>query len=122
VENQESEHPSGAVPISYQDFEKVQIHVGTVLEARPNPKARKPALVLTIDFGPLGVKTSSAQITRNYAPEELTGTQVAAVLNFPPLRIAGIKSEVLVLGAMSEEKEVVLLRPTESVADGTRVA
>ncbi len=109
-------------PIDYSDFDKVQMHIGTILQVQPNAKARKPAFVLTIDFGEFGIKTSSAQITRNYTPEDLVGKQVAAVLNFPPLRIAGVKSEVLVLGAMSEESGVVLLRPTEEVANGTRVA
>ncbi len=108
-------------PIDYSDFDKVQMHVGTILKVEPNAKARKPAFVLTIDFGEWGTKTSSAQITQHYTPETLVGRQVVAVLNFPPLRIAGIKSEVLVLGAM-EESGVVLLHPSQEVANGTRVA
>lgn len=108
--------------ISFDDFLKVEIRTGTVLEARLNEKARKPAYVLTIDFGPEGIKTSSAQLTQNYQPEDLVGLQVVAVLNFPPKRIAGVKSEILVLGAMSSETDVVLLTPTQAVENGVRVA
>jgi len=108
--------------ISFDDFLKVEIHTGTVLEARLNEKARKPAYVLTIDFGPEGIRTSSAQLTKNYQPEDLVGLQVVAVLNFPVKRIAGVKSEVLVLGAMSSETDVVLLTPTQAVENGVRVA
>ena len=90
-------------------------------EAVLNPKARKPAYVLIINFGPFGIKTSSAQITCNYEPEELVGKQVVAVMNFPVKRVAGVKSEVLVLGAYSEEKGVVLLTPTDSVENGSLV-
>ena len=86
--------------ISFDDFLKVEIRIGTVLEARLNEKARKPAYVLTLDFGPCGIKTSSAQLTKHYQPEDLVGMQVVAVLNFPAKRIAGVKSEVLILGAM----------------------
>lgn len=109
-------------PISFEDFLKVRIHAGTIVEAAPNPKARVPAYVLRIDFGPLGMRTSSAQITRNYTPEELVGRQVAAVMNFPPKRVAGVKSEVLVLGTVSEAEGVVLLAPTHPVPDGAPVA
>ncbi len=108
--------------ISFDDFLKVEIRTGTVLEARLNEKARKPAYVLTIDFGPEGIRTSSAQLTKNYQPEDLVGLQVVAVLNFPVKRIAGVKSEVLVLGAMSSETDVVLLTPTQAVENGVRVA
>ena len=108
--------------ISFDDFLKVEIRTGTVLEARLNEKAHKPAYVLTIDFGPEGIKTSSAQLTKNYQPEDLVGLQVVAVLNFPVKRIAGVKSEVLVLGAMSSETDVVLLTPTQAVENGVRVA
>jgi len=108
--------------ISFDDFLKVEIRTGTVLEARLNEKARKPAYVLTIDFGPEGIRTSSAQLTKNYQPEDLVGLQVVAVLNFPVKRIAGVKSEVLVLGAMSSETDVVLLTPTQVVENGVRVA
>ncbi|MEE2716914.1 MAG: tRNA-binding protein [SAR324 cluster bacterium] len=108
--------------ISFDDFLKVEIRTGTVLEAHLNEKARKPAYVLTIDFGPEGIRTSSAQLTKNYQPEDLVGLQVVAVLNFPVKRIAGVKSEVLVLGAMSSETDVVLLTPTQAVENGVRVA
>jgi tRNA-binding protein len=97
--------------IEYQDFERVDIRVGRVLTAALNPEARKPAFVMTIDFGPLGVKTSSAQLTVHYRPEELVGRQVIAVVNFEPKRIAGVKSEVLVLGVPDDNGAVVLLRP-----------
>ncbi|MBS1256519.1 MAG: putative chaperone CsaA [Deltaproteobacteria bacterium] len=107
--------------ISFEDFTRVEIRTGTILDATLNTKARQPAYTLTIDFGPLGIKTSSAQITKNYHPENLIGMQISAVVNFPVKRIAGIKSEVLVLGAYSEEKEVVLLTLTDSVEDGSLV-
>ena len=108
--------------VSFEEFQRIHIHAGTIVEAAPNPRARVPAYVLRIDFGPLGHRTSSAQITRNYAPEELVGRQVVAVVNFPPKRVAGIKSEVLVLGAVSDEEGVVLLHPSFPVANGARVA
>ena len=108
--------------ISFDDFLKVEIRTGTVLEARLNEKARKPAYVLTLDFGPCGIKTSSAQLTKHYQPEDLVGMQVVAVLNFPAKRIAGVKSEVLILGAMSDADDVVLLTPTQTVENGVWVA
>ena len=113
---------AGIPEVTFEEFQRVRIHVGAVVEAAPNPKARVPAYVLKIDFGPLGMRTSSAQITRNYTPEELVGRQVVAVLNFPPKRVAGVRSEVLVLGAVSDEEGVVLLRPTSPVANGAPVA
>ena len=108
--------------VTFEEFQRIRIHAGTIVEAAPNPKARAPAYVLRIDFGPLGMRTSSAQITRNYEAEALVGRQVVAVLNFPPKRVAGVKSEVLVLGTVSEEEGVVLLHPTFPVANGSRVA
>ena len=107
--------------ISWEDFTKVEIHIGTVLTAEPFPEAKVPAIKLTVDFGPLGVKQASAQITARYSPEELVGRQVAAVINFPPKKIAGFRSEVLVLGAVPGEGDVVLLAPDDEVPDGTRV-
>ena len=107
--------------INFKEFTKFEIRTGTILEANLNPKAIKPAYKLTIDFGPFGIKISSAQITRNYSPEKLIGLQITAVVNLPVKLIAGIKSEVLVLGACSQNKDVVLLTPVESVEDGSLV-
>ena len=107
--------------ITFDEFRKFEIRTGTILEANLNPKAIKPAYKLTIDFGSFGIKTSSAQITKNYSPEKLIGLQITAVVNFPVKRIAGVKSEVLVLGACSQNKDVVLLTPVESVEEGSLV-
>ena len=111
-----------APTITWEEFEKVEIHIGTVLTAGPFPEAKIPAIKLTVDFGSLGIKQSSAQITIRYSPEQLVGRQVAAVTNFPPKKIAGFKSEVLVLGAVPGEGDVVLLNIDAPVPDGTRVA
>jgi len=102
-----------------EDFEKLDLRVGRVIAADDHPQARKPAYRLTIDFGPLGIKRSSAQLTR-YSKEELLGRQVIAVVNFPPRRIAGFESEVLVLGVPHDDG-VVLLVPEREVALGVRV-
>ena len=108
--------------ISYADFEKVDIRVGTVRDARPLEGARKPALRLEIDFGPgIGVKKSSAQITVHYTPEALIGRQVAAVVNFPPRQIGKFMSEVLTLGFPDSEGEVVLAAIERSVPNGGRL-
>ncbi|MDF1525953.1 MAG: tRNA-binding protein [bacterium] len=107
--------------ISWPDFEKVEIRVGTVLTAEPFPEARVPAFKLTIDFGPLGIKQTSAQITKRYDPTWLVGRQVLAVTNFLPKKIAGFRSEVLVLGAVPDEGDVVLLNLDEEVENGVRV-
>lgn len=108
--------------ITFDQFHAVDIRVGRILTAAPNPKAHKPAYVLTVDFGSdLGVKTSSAQLTVHYEPEQLVGMQVVAVVNFEPKRIAGVKSEVLVLGLPDEQGAVVLLTPTREVPLGGRL-
>lgn len=108
--------------IAYDDFRRVDIRVGTVVEASPFPEARKPAYRLMIDFGaPLGVKKSSAQITRHYKPEDLVGRQVAAVVNFPPRQIGPMRSEVLTLGFPDADGEVVLIGPSLPVPNGGRL-
>ncbi|MCU0405276.1 MAG: tRNA-binding protein [Chitinophagaceae bacterium] len=107
--------------ISWNDFEKIDIRVGTVLDARLFDKARKPAYKLWIDFGPLGQKKSSAQITRHYEPEDLIGRQVVAVVNFPPKQIADFISECLVLGIYSEDNSVVLLNPDKTLPNGSKI-
>ncbi len=108
--------------IEFEHFLKVEIRTGTILEAIVNDKANKPAYILKIDFGERGIKTSSAQLTQNYTPQDLIGKQIVAVMNFPVKRIAGIKSEVLVLGAVSDEDGVVLLEPTFRTKDGSRIS
>ncbi|MCT8162003.1 tRNA-binding protein [Pseudoruegeria sp. SHC-113] len=108
--------------ISFDDFLKVDVRVGTVVQAEPYPEARKPAIKLWVDFGgDLGVKKSSAQITRHYEPEELIGKQVMAVVNFPPRQIGKFMSEILVLGVPDEDGEVVLLTPDKPVPQGGRL-
>lgn len=108
--------------ITFDDFLTVDIRVGTVVHAEIFAEARKPALKLMIDFGDdLGVKKSSAQITQNYKPEELVGTQVAAVVNFPPRQIGPIMSEVLTLGFADADGNVTLIRPTKAVPNGGRL-
>jgi tRNA-binding protein len=108
--------------IVYDDFQRVDIRVGTIISAEPFPEARKPAFELVIDFGPIiGTRKSSAQITKHYAIEALIGTQVVAVINFPPRQIGPVRSEVLTLGVPDENGEVVLLRPSQVVPDGGRM-
>jgi tRNA-binding protein len=108
--------------ITYADFEAVDIRVGTILEAAPLEGARKPAMRLRIDFGPdIGIKKSSAQITKHYEPEGLVGRQVAAVVNFPPRQIGKFMSEVLTLGFPDEEGGVVLIGPTLAVPNGGKM-
>ncbi len=108
--------------ITYDDFQKVDIRVGRITRAEPFPEARKPAIRLWVDFGgDLGVKRSSAQITKHYTPEGLVGRQVVAVVNFPPRQIGPVMSEVLVLGVPDAEGEVVLLGPGHDVPLGGRM-
>jgi tRNA-binding protein len=104
------------------EFFAIDMRVGTVLTAEPFPEARKPAIKLTIDFGDkIGVKRSSAQLTKRYTPDALIGRRVVAVVNFPPRRIAGFNSEVLVIGAMPAADDVILLAPDAEAANGTRI-
>ncbi|WP_336765570.1 chaperone CsaA [Paenibacillus sp. USHLN196] len=107
---------------TFEEFMQHDIRVGTVVEAEPFPKARIPAIKMTIDFGPLGLKRSSAQITQRYTPDIMIGKQVIAVVNFPPRRIAGFVSEVLVLGGVPGEGDVVLLSPDSPIPNGTTIA
>ncbi|GLI07325.1 putative chaperone CsaA [Paenibacillus tyrfis] len=104
------------------DFHKLDLRIGTVIAAEPFPEARVPAIKLQIDFGELGIKRSSAQITKRYVPEELIGRQVVAIVNFPPRRIAGYVSEVLVLGGVPEHGDVILLAPDQTAPNGTPIA
>lgn len=107
---------------SLEAFDVLDIRAGTIVGAEPFPKARKPAYRLRIDFGPaIGTKTSSAQITAHYAQEDLVGTQVLAVVNFPPKRIADFASDVLVLGFADANGDIVLARPEKPVPNGARL-
>ncbi len=109
--------------ITYEDYDKIQIATGTILEASVNEKAKKPAYVLKIDFGnKIGVKTSSAQIINYYKTNELINKQVMAICNFPPRNIAGINSEVLILGAIEQDGKVVLFHPSQKVKNGLPIA
>jgi tRNA-binding protein len=108
--------------ISWGDFEKVDVRVGRIVAAEPFPEARKPSIKLSVDFGPeVGEKRTSAQLTAHYTVEDLVGRQVVAVVNFPPKRIAGFKSEVLILGVPDEGGQVVLLSPDRDVLPGGRM-
>lgn len=107
--------------IQFADFLKVDIRVGTITKVEDYPEARKPAYKLEIDFGPLGKKRSSAQITHHYLKEDLLGSQVIAVVNFPPKQIGKFISEVLVLGVSDEDGGIVLMRPTKSVPNGNKL-
>ena len=108
--------------ITYDDFERVDIRVGTVVSAEPNPRARKPAYILKVDFGPaIGLKKTSAQLTVHYKPEELVGRQVAGVVNFPPKQIGPLMSEVLVLGFPDANGAVVLVGIDKPVPNGGKL-
>lgn len=108
--------------IEYGDFEKIDIRVGTVLEARLNDKSNKPSIILIIDFGEvIGRKKTSAQLTKHYKPEDLIGKQIAAVTNFPPKQIGKMISEVLVLGFPDEENNPILVMPTKKIRNGGKL-
>jgi tRNA-binding protein len=107
--------------ITYEDFEKIDIRAGTIIEAKSFEKAKKPAYQLKVDFGEAGLKNSSAQITHFYNPADLVGKQVIAVINFPPKQIANFFSECLVLGVYDDDKNVILLQPDRHVANGSKI-
>lgn len=110
-------------PITWSDFEKVDIRIGTVVSAQEFPQARKPAIQMNIDFGSeIGILKTSAQITHYYRPEDLVGKQVMAVVNFPPKQIGPLMSQCLVLGAVPEQGVVSLLQPNHPVPPGTKVS
>ena len=108
--------------ITWSDFEKVEMRIGTILEAIDFPEARNPSYKLKIDFGEFGIKKSSAQITKLYKKEDIIGKQVIAVVNFAPKQIANFISEVLILGVVLPDKEIVLLQPEQKVENGYKVA
>ena len=108
--------------INWQDFERVDIRVGTIVRAEPFPEARKPAFKLWVDLGPLGIKKSSAQLTVRYTPEQLIGTQVLAVTNLAPRQVGPFISEILVTGFVGESGDVVLARPDAPVPNGSKLA
>ena len=113
----------GKMERTYDDFKKVKIKLGTVLSVEKNEKARKPSLVLKVDFGKdIGIKQSSAQITHYYSKEKLVGKQVIGVCNFPPKNIAGVISEVLILGAIEKDGKVVLVHPSQQAENGLDIA
>jgi tRNA-binding protein len=117
----DAEAPAAPV-IGFDDWLKADVRIGTIIDAQPFPEARKPSLKLVIDFGPtIGLRKSSAQIARHYAPAALIGTQVIAVVNFPPRQIGKFMSEVLTLGVPDADGEVVLLRPDQPVPNGGRL-
>jgi tRNA-binding protein len=108
--------------INWQDFERVDIRVGTIVRVEPFPEARKPAFKLWVDLGPLGIKKSSAQLTVRYTPEQLIGTQVLVVTNFAPRQVGPFISEILVTGFVGESGDVVLARPDAPVPNGSKLA
>ncbi|MBS3128468.1 tRNA-binding protein [Candidatus Woesearchaeota archaeon] len=109
-------------PIAWQDFEKVDMHIGTIIEVDDFPEAKNPAYKVTVDFGKeIGKKKSSAQITKLYKKEDLLGKQVICVVNFPPKQIANFFSECLIMGVVGKEKEITLLQPERKVENGLRI-
>jgi len=107
--------------VTFEDFEKIDIRVGKIIEVEDFPEARNPSFKIKVDFGELGIKVSSAQITKLYSKENLLNRQIVAVDNFPPKRIAGLKSEVLILGVMKEDGEVILLQPDREAPLGYKI-
>ena len=107
--------------LTWNDFMKVEMRVGTILSTEVFKKARNPAYKITIDFGTYGIKKTSAQVTKLYTPEDIIGRQIVAVVNFPPKQIANMMSECLILGAIGKDKAVTLLAPEREVKNGTRI-
>ncbi len=107
--------------LSWDDFSKVEMRIGTVISAEVFKEVRNPAYKITIDFGSLGVKKTSAQITKLYTCQEIIGKQVIAVINFPPKQIANMMSECLILGGLGDDKEVILIQPERNVKNGTKI-
>lgn len=107
---------------TFEDFEKLEMRVGKIIDVKDFPEAKKPAYKLRIDFGELGIKNSSAQITKLYSKEDLLGKQIIAVTNFPPKKIAGFVSDVLVLGVITKDNEVILLKPEREVELENKIA
>ena len=105
----------------FEDFEKIDIRVGKIIEVEDFPEARKPSYKIKVDFGELGTKVSSAQLTKLYSKTDLLNRQIIAVVNFPPRRIVGFKSEILILGVMKEEGEVILLQPDREAPLGYKI-
>ncbi|HCP57339.1 MULTISPECIES: tRNA-binding protein [Pseudomonas] len=108
--------------IQWEDFQRIELRVGTIISAQPNSKALKPAFVLQVDLGELGIKTSSAQITAHYQADQLIGRQVLCVCNFPAKRVAGVRSEILVTGVYDDQQRVVLAGFDRPLANGARLA
>lgn len=108
-------------PLSWDEFERVEMVVATIISVSENKKAKKPAYVFELDAGPYGILTSSAQLTYNYTPEDLLSQQVVVVTNFPEKRIAGIKSQCLILGAVESHQHIVIISPERGVKNGTRI-
>lgn len=112
---------SSSNTITWNDFEKLEMRIGTILSAEVFKEAKNPSYKMIIDFGELGKRKSSAQITKLYKPEELVGKQIVAVINFPPKQIANIMSECLVLGGIGEEKDIILIQPERPVINGIKI-